>query len=95
MLRQHDDGFVVEQPGLTRFVQIRGEFQVHQVQALIIARRQVRLDAKQVAVVIVDAVVDRQLDAQIGQVVAHLALLGPEPVTGGCGDQSDEQGAAK
>jgi hypothetical protein len=39
--------------------------------------------------------VERQLDAQVGQVVAFRALLGPEAVAAKGGDDDQRQGACQ
>ena len=65
------------------------------LQALVVAREQQRLDAEQVAVLAGHAMVERQFDAQIGEVMAFRALLGPETVAAQGGDHYQRQGACQ
>ena len=61
-----------------------------QLQALIVAGGQVGFDTQQVATVIIDALVNGQLDAQVRKVMANIPLRGPVGIAADCGDKSDQ-----
>ncbi|MNV80172.1 hypothetical protein D3C71_1737610 [compost metagenome] len=65
------------------------------LKVLVVAWVEQRFDAQQVAALAWHAMVQRQLDAQIGEVVTLRTLLGPESVTAQSGDHHQRQGACQ
>ncbi|MNC28126.1 hypothetical protein D3C75_763230 [compost metagenome] len=76
-------------------LQVGRELAVQALQVLVVARVEQRFDAEQVAVLAWHAVVQCQFDAQVGQVVAFRALLGPEAIAAEGGDHHQRQGACQ
>jgi hypothetical protein len=72
--------FFIDQPLVSRRLQVGRELQVQAFQALVVAREQFRLNAQQVAAIGRLAFVDGQGDAQVGQVMRHGAFLGPDQI---------------
>ncbi|MNO63544.1 hypothetical protein D3C76_542520 [compost metagenome] len=95
VFRQHDHRARVHQALGAGLLQIGCELAVQALQVLIVARVQQWFDTEQVAVLARDAMVKRQFDAQVGQVVAFRALLGPEAIAAEGGDHHQRQGACQ
>ena len=87
MFGQDDDGFVIQQALVPGLLQVGGEFAVQAFGALIVGGKQFGLDAQQIAAVGGGALIDREIDAQVRQVMAHRAVRGPHGVGRKCGDQ--------
>ncbi|MNF85795.1 hypothetical protein D3C84_682060 [compost metagenome] len=65
MFRQHHDGFVIQQTLIPGLLQVSGELAVQAFRALVIGRKQLGLDAQQVAPVGGLALVDGEIDPQV------------------------------
>ena len=92
MFRQHHNGLGIDQPKVPGILQVGGQLQMQAFQALVIGREQFRLDTQQVAPVGWFALVDGEGDAQVGQVMRHGALLGPDQIRGEGGNQGHDDG---
>ncbi|MNH22539.1 hypothetical protein D3C79_824010 [compost metagenome] len=95
MLRQHHHRARAYQALGTGLLQVGRELAVQALQVLIVAWVKQGLDAQQVALLAGHAVVQRQFDAQVGEVVAFRALLGPEAIAAQGGDHYQRQGACQ
>ncbi|MCY1305982.1 hypothetical protein D9M70_558140 [compost metagenome] len=90
MLGEHHDGALVEQAFAAGLFQIGGELQAQALDALVILGEQLRLDAEQIAVLGRGTEVQRDLAAQVGQVVVDRAAFGPACVGGEQDDENKE-----
>ncbi|MNN03609.1 hypothetical protein D3C81_1163050 [compost metagenome] len=95
MLRQHHHRARANQPLHTSLLQIGRELAVQALKVLVVTWVEQGFDAQQVAVFTRHAMVERQLDAQVGKVMAFRALLGPEAVAAQGGDEDQRQCASK
>ncbi len=86
VFRQHHHRLGVDQPVITRLLQIGRQLAVQSVRVLIIGGEQHRLDAQQVSALAGFAFIDSQTNAQVGQVVTRRALSGPDCVA----DEADD-----
>ncbi len=87
MFRQHHDGFVIQQALILGLLQIRREFAVQAFGALVVGGKQLGLDAQQVAAVGGRALIDRQFDAQVRQVMPRRPVRRPHGVGGQGGNK--------
>ena len=91
MFGQHDDGTFVEHALVTGVIEVGGQLQAQAREALIVGGEQFRLDAQQVAACAGLADIERDLAAQVGQVMAAGALHDPVGVAAKTGQQCERE----
>lgn len=90
VLGEYHHGARVDQPLVAGLGQVGVELQAQALDALVILGEQLRLHAQQVAALGRLALVEHDLAAQVGQVVAHRAALRPTGIAGEEDHQDEE-----
>ena len=92
MFGQHDDGFFIQQALVLGLLQIGRQLAVQALGALIVGGKQLGLDAQQIAAISGCALVDREIDTQVRQVMTHRTVRGPHGVGRKGGNQCHGEG---
>ncbi|MNR15583.1 hypothetical protein D3C85_1321270 [compost metagenome] len=93
MLGQHHNGLGIEQATGAGLLEIGRQLAMQARQALVVAGKQLRFDAQQIAPVCRDPFVQGDLDAQVGEVMADGPVCRPGAITEQCsqGEEGDEE----
>ncbi|MCY1178227.1 hypothetical protein D9M73_185670 [compost metagenome] len=93
VLGQHHNGLGVEQTAGAGLLEVRRQLAMQAGQALVVARKQLWLDAQQIAPVGGNALIQGDLDAQVGEVMADGPVRRPCAIAkqSGQGEEGDEE----